>query len=166
MPNYKLHLANAKESYKSECYSIYLENDNYLTFAHLEPKSEEKFYEKFDLVDVEPCFVLVDEKDKVIGFCSVEIAVLDSWGDLNYMVLKKFQRKGFGKIMLNMVILQMKKLGCVKYLEACTYDNQNSEKLLLSVGFAKAGFYPNYRKIFKNGEYVGLNETGFYLELR
>jgi RimJ/RimL family protein N-acetyltransferase len=162
----QLKLANAKESYKNECYEIYLENDNYLSFAHVEPRSQEKFNEKFELPEIDPCFVLVNDKDKVIGFCSVLIARLDAWADINYMVRAKYQNQGYGKEMLTKVIEQIKTLSNVDYLEAETYNNPKSDKLLTSSGFIKASFYPDYHKIFQNGEYTKLDKTGYYLKLK
>jgi RimJ/RimL family protein N-acetyltransferase len=162
----QLKLANAKESYKIECYEIYLENDNYLTFSDFEPKSQEKFNEKFDFPEVDPCFVLVNDKDKVIGFCGVEIAWLDAWADISYMVRAKYQNQGYGKEMLSKVITQITQLSNVEYLETVTYNNPYSEKLLESLGFIKAGFYPSYHKIFKNGQYTRLDKTGYYLKLK
>ena len=162
----KLKIAATKESYKDEYYEIFLEDNNYHKFAYSDPLPREKFDERHENSSHDPCFVLVNESDKVIGFCEISISSFDGWGELNFMVRKKFQNQGYGKLMLELVIEQIKKLGNIDYLEAETFSNINSEKLLESIGFIKAGFFPNYRKIFKDGEYIKLDSTSYYYKLR
>ena len=162
----KLQLAATKESYKDQYCHIYLENNNYLTFAYSEPPSREKFDERYDNPSTDPCFVLVNESDKVIGFCGIDIASFDGWGEINFMIRHEYQNQGYGKLMLELVIEQMKNIGNIEYLEAETFSNVNSEKLLMSVGFVKAGFLPNYRKVIIDGIYTRLNSTNYYYKLR
>ena len=166
LKNTKLQLAGIKESYKDQYYEIYLENKNYHTYAYSEPKPRDKFDQRFEDSDTDPCFVLVGDKNEVMAFCGVEISRLDGWAEVNFMVKAKYQGQGYGKKILNLVIDQLKQLSNIDYLEALTFDNIASESLLLSVGFVKTSFYPNYRKIIKDGQYVTLNENGYYLKIK
>ncbi len=164
--NLKLQLAALKESYKDQCYEIYLENNNFFHYAYSQPKSREKYDERFEDSETDNTFVLVDYTDQVYGFCAIQISTFDGWVDVDFMIREQYQNQGYGKTMVQMVIDQVKQLGSVEYFEAVTYDNPYSEKLLESLGFTKASYYPNYRRIIKDGSYVNLNKTGYYLKAK
>ncbi len=164
--NVHLQLASIQQSYKDQYYEIYLENKNYHKFGYSEPKSRDKFEERFENSEVDPCFVLVNDSDVVLGFCGVETFRSVAWAEINYVIKKKFQNKGLGKTMLNLVISELKQTGFVDYIEAVTIQNPNSDRLLESLGFQKASFYPEYRKIIIDGKYTKLNQTGFFLKIK
>lgn len=165
MQKTKLSLAATTESYKDQCYEIYLKDENYNKFVYSAPKEREEFNKKFEDSEQNPCFVLVGAKDEVIGFCGVEVTGFDRYAEINYMIKPKYQNQGYGKKLLDKIIEQMKVFKSADYLEATTNNNPISEKLLLSVGFIKVGTFPNYRRVIINGEYQTLDETSYYLKL-
>jgi RimJ/RimL family protein N-acetyltransferase len=164
---YSLKLIETKPEYIEQSHQIYLENQTYLYWGDSVPASKDEFIKKVADNRFDPCFVFVnDDKDDVVGFCATFSNTYNRYTNISYIVKEELRNKGAGKQLLTKTIKALKDLNLVDYLEAHTYDNPISEKLLKSFGFVETGIYPDRIKIFQNGTYKLLKDTIYILKLK
>jgi RimJ/RimL family protein N-acetyltransferase len=161
----KLVLVGTKQKYKDQCYEIYTQGENYLGLGISGPMEKLEFLKRFDDLRYEPFFALINEEDSIIGFCGASLNSYNRYSNLSYMVDQKLQNKGFGKILVKQVLEQLKILNLADNIEAHTFSNTISEKLLISLGFTKIGTYPDWIKVFRDGRYQNLADNMYHFKL-
>lgn len=82
-------------------------------------------------------FWLVDG-DRFIGRISLRLklneTLLQRGGNIGYAIRKSERRKGFGKLMLQLVLPEVRKAGLDKVLITCHDENTGSQKIIESAG--------------------------------
>jgi RimJ/RimL family protein N-acetyltransferase len=161
----QLVFVQSNQEYIDQCFELYLEDDNWNLIGDIAPFTKEEFEEDLEKIHSCPAFALVENK-KIIGFCSTYSKELARYCELRFVIRSKFRNKGYGKELLEKTIEQLKKLNLADYISAFTESSVYSEKLLTSIGFTRVGTFPERTKLFRNGEYVTLDQTAFYLKIK
>jgi ribosomal protein S18 acetylase RimI-like enzyme len=163
--NTKLVFVQSRQEYIDQCYNLYLEDDNWNLLNDIAPFSQEEFEEELQSVQSCPAFAIV-EKDKVIAFCTTETRQLAKYCDIIFLVKKSHRNKGYGKELLNLSIEQIKKAGIADYIASFVGSDGYGQKLLLSLGFKIGGILPDRMRVFRDGQYLSLDQVAMYLKIK
>ena len=100
--------------------------------------SEDAYYERI-IDSFEELYYLVDEECQncIIGFCSIENSgFLDyhkdnmNEGNISYGVRENKRNKGYGTLILNLLLIECQKLGMEEVCVSCLQDNVASKRVI------------------------------------
>lgn len=105
------------------------------------PWTKEGFF-TFLLKD-ENMFFVVEEKDRILGYCSMQ-TVLDEGDILNVAVAKDRQREGIGAFLLNSMLMIADARGIHMVHLEVREGNATARRLYQRLGFKEDGLRKNY----------------------
>jgi len=104
-------------------------------------------------------FWLADKENKILGVVNIRHKLTESLfiegGHIGYGIRPLERRKGYATKILELALLEAKKLGITKAMVTCDKDNEGSKKTILK----------NNGKLFQENISDGKAKLGFWIEI-
>ncbi|WP_326717869.1 GNAT family N-acetyltransferase [Vagococcus jeotgali] len=99
--------------------------------SHLEKANYQQRVQSFQ-------YFLVDENKEVLGIADIKPKLNKQLekdgGHISYSTRPKYQKQGYGKTSLNLLLAEAKRLGLSEVLLTCHQDNEGSKAIILYYG--------------------------------
>jgi len=138
--------SSVSQTHLVQMYNVYLSGT--IGFGHTVPSSYNEFQNDFlKSYEYEPMFAMINADDVVcLGWINNN-AVNSFRTDISYIVNPDYRNKGYAVEIANYMIDYAKKNYGTKTIEAATYSNPISEKVLTKIGFINVGTIPETKMI-------------------
>lgn len=128
-----------------DIFNYYVKHTNY---AYPKELVNYSFYDKFLENAKQLCaYAIINEKNIIIGFCQLKpynpVSTFKNAVEVSYFLDKSSTGKGIGKIALNKLLEEARKLGKKQIIASISGDNIDSQIFHLKNGFIECGRFKN-----------------------